>query len=105
MESYEQADQISTPNLSTNQVFSTPSTYVYNPLILEICTEEIYPRGSKEDMRCADISFELSKNREIYRNNEIRPPFTYAALIKLVMLISKIKSILKSKIFFFERVF
>ena len=93
MESYEQADQISTPNLSTNQVFSTPSTYVYNPLIFEICSEEIYPRGSKEDMRCADISFELSKNREIYRNNEIRPPFTYAALIKLVMLISKIKSI------------
>ena len=95
MESYEQADQISTPNLSTNQVFSTPKHIynVYNPLILEICTEEIYPRGSKEDMRCADISFELSKNREIYRNNEIRPPFTYAALIKLVMLISKIKSI------------
>jgi len=48
-------------------------------------SEEIYPRGNKEDLKSADISFELSKNREIYRNNEIRPPFTYAALIKLAL--------------------
>jgi len=70
-------------HLQTDGKCRTNRTDFYSKSFNE--SEEIYPRGTKEDTRSPDISFELSKNREIYRNNEIRPPFTYAALIKLAL--------------------
>ena len=30
------------------------------------------------------FSLEISRNREFYKNNEVRPPFTYASLIRQV---------------------
>jgi len=52
----------------------------------KIFNEEIFPRNNRGDtdanLKSADIAYELSKNRDMYRNQEIRPPFTYAALIK-----------------------
>lgn len=32
-----------------------------------------------------DIENEISRNREFYRTNDVRPPFTYAALIRQVL--------------------
>ena len=59
-------------------------------------SEEIFPRHNRgggeerEGRGGQDIAAELSRNRELYRHQEVRPPFTYAALIKQVR---------KSKIF------
>ena len=52
--------------------------------------EEIFPRHNRgggeerEGRGGQDIAAELSRNRELYRHQEVRPPFTYAALIKQV---------------------
>ena len=45
--------------------------------------DDFYSR-TREDLniKSTDIAVELSKNRELYKNQEIRPPFTYAALLK-----------------------
>jgi hypothetical protein len=40
-----------------------------------------------------DIGFELSKKGDFYRTQDVRPPFTYAALIKQVWYIIKIIAI------------
>ena len=47
-------------------------------------SDEIFPRNNKDDssLRHADISQDLFKNKDLYQNQEIRPPFTYAALLK-----------------------
>ena len=46
--------------------------------------DEIFSRFQKDDsnLRSTDISSDLSKNRELYQNKEIRPPFTYATLLR-----------------------
>jgi len=45
--------------------------------------DEIYPRTLKDDPKYnVDIGFELSKKGDFYRTQDVRPPFTYAALIK-----------------------
>ena len=46
--------------------------------------EEIFPRNGRDEssLKSTDIASELAKNRDIYKYQEIRPPFTYAALLK-----------------------
>lgn len=44
-----------------------------------------------------DITEEITRNREFYKNAEVRPPFTYASLIRQVYLMSKIRSNFNSK--------
>ena len=36
----------------------------------------------------ADSDNEISKNRDFYRTHDVRPPFTYAALIRQVIIIN-----------------
>ena len=40
------------------------------------------PPPARHFDRVGDISHDLAANRELYRSQEVRPPFTYAALIK-----------------------
>lgn len=35
-----------------------------------------------------DIAQEIHRNREFYRTNDVRPPFTYASLIRQVSVLS-----------------
>ena len=59
-----------------------------------ISLDEIYPRTVKDDPKYnVDIGFELSKKGDFYRTQDVRPPFTYAALIKQVWYIIKIIAI------------
>ena len=68
-------------------------------------SEEIFPRHNcgggeeREGRGGQDIAAELSRNRELYRHQEVRPPFTYAALIKQVRKATNIFSIDALKIF------
>ena len=62
--------------------------------------EEIFPRHNRggggeerEGRGGQDIAAELTRNRELYRHQEVRPPFTYAALIKQVRTSANIFSI------------
>ena len=64
--------------------------------------EEIFPRHNRggeerEGRGGQDIAAELSRNRELYRHQEVRPPFTYAALIKQVRKATNIFSIKRIK--------
>ena len=58
----------SRPFHETNKSFSSESAQSQGP-------------GRHFD-RVGDISHDLAANRELYRSQEVRPPFTYAALIK-----------------------
>ena len=56
--------------------------------------DEIYPRTVKDDPKYnVDIGFELSKKGDFYRTQDVRPPFTYAVLIKQEWYIIKIIAI------------
>jgi len=45
--------------------------------------DEIYPRTLKDDPKYnVDVGYELSKKGDFYKTQDVRPPFTYAALIK-----------------------
>ena len=49
--------------------------------------DEIYPRSSKDESKYdVDIGYELLKKGDFYKSQDVRPPFTYAALIKQVIL-------------------
>eukprot|EP00090_Calanus_glacialis_P006339 TRINITY_DN14950_c0_g1_i1.p1 TRINITY_DN14950_c0_g1~~TRINITY_DN14950_c0_g1_i1.p1 ORF type:complete len:317 (-),score=75.96 TRINITY_DN14950_c0_g1_i1:79-1029(-) len=62
---------------SKTYLFSQPASNNRNLI------DEIYPRTVKDDPKYnVDIGFELSKKGDFYRTQDVRPPFTYAALIK-----------------------
>ena len=41
--------------------------------------------GLADRANLADSDNEISKNRDFYRTHDVRPPFTYAALIRQVI--------------------
>ena len=42
--------------------------------------------GLADRANLADSDNEISKNRDFYRTHDVRPPFTYAALIRQVII-------------------
>lgn len=44
-----------------------------------LSSQDSFPRGARLD---CDIQLELENKRDFYQNQDVRPPFTYAALIK-----------------------
>ena len=43
---------------------------------------EVHSRYKVERTASLDVESEMSQNREFYRLTDVRPPFTYAALIR-----------------------
>ena len=45
---------------------------------------EVYQRGGRGERAGQDVEAEMADNRDFYLSQDIRPPFTYAALIRQV---------------------
>ncbi|CAL4099794.1 unnamed protein product, partial [Meganyctiphanes norvegica] len=56
-------------------------------------------RRRLSDRAALDINEEIQRNREFYRNNEVRPPFTYASLIRQGIIESPDKQLTLNEIY------
>jgi len=78
----------------------TKLDFFSRPNVNKNLLDEIYPRSLKEDPKYnVDIGYELSKKGDFYKTQDVRPPFTYAALIKHALSVAPNKQMSLNEIY------
>ncbi|VDO99877.1 unnamed protein product [Soboliphyme baturini] len=88
------ASSTSDMSLSRCQLTSTPTSFTFTPP-----NSTVSVRRRVSDKSMLSIAADITRNREFYGSHDVRPPYTYASLIRQAIMESKEKQLTLNEIY------